>query len=347
MPNRVDIETFLAERQHRVLLDVRSPAEYAGARIPGALNLPLFSDAERAEVGTLYKQVGPEQALLKGLEFAGRQMRQYVEDALRMAPDGRVAVHCWRGGQRSASMAWLLETAGMDVVTLEGGYKNYRRYVLEQLADRPARILVLGGKTGAGKTRILHALRDAGEQIIDLEALARHKGSAFGALGELPQPSFEQFGNDLLEAFLLLDTARPVWVESESKAIGKVQVPGELWARICTAPMIEVDIPFEHRLANLVEVYAGFPKEQLQESFERIARRLGGLQLRQALDALDAGDYTAAAAFALAYYDKTYLHSLAAMNKGRHFSLSPAAETPEGIAAELLEFVKTNDLWIE
>lgn len=345
MPRRVDIEIFLAERKNRVLLDVRSPGEYASARIPGAFNLPLFSDAERAEVGTLYKQVGPEEALLKGLEFAGRQMRQYVEEALRLAPDRCIALHCWRGGQRSASMAWLLETAGFDVVTLEGGYKNYRRYVLEQLAERAARIIVLGGKTGAGKTRILHALRDAGEQIIDLEALARHKGSAFGALGELPQPSFEQFGNDLLEAFLLLDTARPVWVESESKAIGKVQVPGEFWERICTAPMIEVDIPFENRVANLVEGYAGFPKEQLQESFERIARRLGGLHLRQALDALDADDYTAAAAFALAYYDKSYLHSLAAMNKGRHFSLSPSAETPEGIAAELLEFINKTDLW--
>ena len=345
MAARINALEFIAARAERVLLDVRTPAEYAAGHIPCARNLPLLSDAERAEVGTLYKQAGPEPAFLKGLEFAGRRMRQYVEDAIQLAPQRRVAVHCWRGGQRSGSMAWLLETAGFDVVTLEGGYKSYRRYVLEQLAGRPARLIVLGGKTGSGKTRILHALQKAGEQIIDLEALAHHKGSAFGAIGEAPQPTFEQFSNDLFDAFAALNAALPIWVESESKAIGRVQVPDEFWPRICTAPMIEVEIPFEQRIAHLLEVYAGFPKSDLAASFEKIAKRLGGLNLRIALEALDSGDYAAAAAIALAYYDKTYRHSLDSMNQGTHFPLTPSACAPDCIAAELIDFAKNTDLW--
>lgn len=345
MPFKNTAAQFLAARSDRVLLDVRTPAEYASGHIPDAHNLPLFSDAERAEVGTLYKQKGPEPAFLKGLEYAGQRMKHYVEEAIRLAPQRRVAVHCWRGGQRSGSMAWLLETAGFDVVTLEGGYKSYRRYILEQLAERPAYLIVLGGETGAGKTRILHALQNAGEQIIDLEALAHHKGSAFGAIGELPQPSHEQFGNDLYDAFAALDSARPVWIESESKAIGKIQIPDEFWQRICAAPMIEVDIPFEQRIVHLVEVYAGFPQSKLAESFQKIAPRIGGLNLRAALEALEARNYSDAAAIALAYYDKTYRHSLDAMNKGRHFRLSPSEYEPEHIAAELIDFTKNNEIW--
>lgn len=345
MPKRFLPEQAFEVRSTRVVLDVRTPSEFAQGHIPGALNLPLFSDAERAEVGTLYKQASPEQAFLKGLEFAGARMRQYVEQAMQLAPERRIAVHCWRGGQRSGSMAWLLETAGFDVITLQGGYKAWRRFALEQLASRPVRIVVLGGKTGAGKTRILHALQQAGQQILDLEALAHHKGSAFGAIGEAPQPSFEQFSNDLYEAFALIDEARPVWVESESKAIGKVQIPNELWQRICAAPMIEVELPFEQRIRHLLEVYAGFPQEQLAASFERIAKRIGGLNVKCALEALANHRYEDAAAIALAYYDKTYRHSLDAMNKGRHFQISPPELNPPAVAAQLIEFLQQEDLW--
>jgi tRNA 2-selenouridine synthase len=345
MPKRFLAEQISEIIASRVLLDVRTPSEFAQGHIPGALNLPLFSDAERAEVGTLYKQVSPEQAFLKGLEFAGARMRQYVEQAMELAPERRIAVHCWRGGQRSGSMAWLLETAGFDVVTLQGGYKAWRGYVLEQLASRPMRIIVLGGKTGSGKTRILHALRQAGQQILDLEALAHHKGSAFGAIGELPQPSFEQFSNNLYEAVAQLDTSSPVWVESESKAIGKVQIPEEWWHRICAAPMIEAEIPFEERIRHLIEVYADFPQEQLADSFQRIAKRIGGLNVKLALEALADNRYDIAAAIALAYYDKTYRHSLDAMNKGRHFQISPPELNPTAIAAQLIEFIQQQDIW--
>ncbi len=345
MYQRLNVVEFLASRTNRVIIDVRTPAEFSAGHIPGAQSLPLFSDEERAAVGTLYKQVSPEQAFLKGLEFAGARMRSYVEGAMQLAPGKQVAVHCWRGGQRSGSMAWLLETAGFDVVTLDGGYKGYRRHVFDQLASLPARLIVVGGKTGSGKTRILHALQAAGEQILDLEAIAHHKGSAFGAIGEAPQPSFEQFTNDLYDQFSALHASRPIWIESESKSIGKVQIPDEFWQRICTAPMIEVEVPFEQRVTLLLEVYAHYPKEQLAESFQKIAKRIGGLNLRNALLALERDDFHSAAAIALAYYDKTYRHSLDAMNKGPHFVLSPQEFAPQQLAEQLIKFAKNNDLW--
>ncbi len=343
-PARVDIAQFLTERRERALLDVRTPAEYEAGHIPGALNLPLFSNEERAEVGTLYKQVSPRAAFLRGLELAGARMRSYVEQALAMAPHGRIAMYCWRGGQRSGSMAWLLDTAGMDVVTLQGGYKAWRQHVFEQMAQCPAQFIVLGGQTGAGKTRILHALREAGQQILDLEALANHKGSAFGSLGEAPQPTHEHFTNLLYDALFALDFSRRIWVESESKAIGKVQIPNELWRHICAAPMIEIQIPLEQRLANLVVLYGAYPKAQLAEAFRRIAKRLGGLRLHQALEALEANDYAQAATIALEYYDKAYQLSLSAMNRGQHWSLTPDSTEPTEIARQLLELNLTPNI---
>ncbi len=346
MPVFESVEGFLASRPSRVLLDVRSPAEYRSGHIPGALSLPLFSDEERAEVGTLYKQASPQLAFLRGLELAGAQLRQYVETAGQLAPQRAIALHCWRGGQRSGAMGWLLEMAGFDVMVLRGGYKAYRQFMFAQLAERPAKLIVVGGKTGTGKTSILHALRDTGQQIIDLEAIAHHKGSAFGALGEAPQPSFEHFANLLYDALARLDTQKIIWIESESKAIGKVQIPDEFWRHVCAAPMIEVHTSTEYRIANLLEVYAHFPKEQLVASFHKIAKRIGGLNLGTALDALDTDNFTRAAEIALAYYDKTYTHSLDAMSKGPHFHLHPEKCTPTDIAHQLIEWSKINTTWI-
>jgi tRNA 2-selenouridine synthase len=345
MPVFEPAEAFLASRPNRTLLDVRSPAEFESGHIPGAFNLPLFSNTERAEVGTLYKQVNPQSAFLRGLEFAGARMRQYVETALKLAPERKVAVHCWRGGQRSGAMAWLLEMAGFEVTVLKGGYKAYRQFILAQLAEKPAKLLIVGGKTGTGKTEILHALRNAGEQIIDLEALAHHKGSAFGAIGEISQPGFEHFSNILYDTFASLNPEKPIWIESESKAIGKVQIPDEFWGRICTAPMIEIHVSIERRIQNLIQVYAHFPKEALADSFQKIAKRIGSQNLRTALNALDANDFARAAEIALAYYDKTYTHSLDAMSQGSHHHLHPEKSAPAEIAKQLIELSKINNSW--
>ena len=163
MDNRLSVSDFLAQGKERIVLDVRSPGEFTQGHIPGALSFPLFSDAERAQVGTTYKQVGKEEAMELGLEIVGPKMANFVKEAKKLAPERRLAVHCWRGGQRSGSMAWLFRQAGFDVVTLVGGYKAYRNFVLEGFQNTPLKLVVLGGRTGSGKTKILHELLDMGE----------------------------------------------------------------------------------------------------------------------------------------------------------------------------------------
>ncbi len=310
MENRLLTPTFLAERNHRIVLDVRAPAEFEQGHIPGALSFPLFSDAERAAVGTMYKQVGKEEAMELGLRIVGPKMEDFVKQAKLLAPHRRLAIHCWRGGQRSGSMAWLFRQAGFDVVTLEGGYKAYRQFVLESLAASSLKLIVLGGKTGSGKTKILHALRELGEQIIDLEGLANHKGSAFGFIGEAPQPTVEQFGNELFECTLSLDHTKRVWIENESKSIGRIYIPDEFFARLRASTLVNVEIPEEARIQNLLADYVLTDRTLLAVAFQKIASKLGGLNLKTALDSLEQDDFATAARIALGYYDKTYEHGL-------------------------------------
>jgi tRNA 2-selenouridine synthase len=310
MENRLTAPDFLAARNCRVVLDVRSPGEYAQGHIPGALSFPLFSDEERASVGTCYKQKGKDAALELGLEFVGPKMAGFVQQAKMLAPERRLAVHCWRGGQRSQSMAWLFRQAGFDVVTLEDGYKNYRRYVLEEIGNLKSEMLIVGGKTGSGKTKILRALRGLGEQIIDLEQLACHKGSAFGFIGEAPQPTVEQFENDLFEAVSRLDPSRRVWLENESHSIGRVYIPDGFWKKMKSATLLNVEIPDEARIRNLLTDYVLTDKADLEAAFLKIDKKLGGQHLKTALEALERDDFATAARIALHYYDKTYQHGL-------------------------------------
>lgn len=340
----VSIASFFSEGKDRVLLDVRTPAEYAQAHIPGAINLPLFSNEERVIVGTLYKQQSPEAAFLQGLEFAGAKMADYVRQANQFAPGRRVAIHCWRGGQRSGSISWLLGFAGFDVWTLQGGYKAYRNYVLNAFASCKLPLLVLGGATGSGKTAVLHALKNQGEQILDLEALAHHKGSAFGALGEQPQPTVEQFENDLYAACQALDPQRRIWVENESRAIGRVYQPEGFWELFRHSPHIELAIPFEQRVAYLVEVYANHPVDDLRESFSKIERRLGGQHLKAALEALDQHDFAEAATIALRYYDKAYVHANTKCAFEPFWKLPVTTFSPPAIASSLIAFANQHGI---
>ena len=206
MPLSAPIDRFLSARVP--LIDVRSPGEYLRGHIPGAFNVPLFTDQERAVVGTLYKQTGRDAAMLEGLRIIGPKMAEIVEQARTLAPDGKVGVHCWRGGERSASVAWLLEKAGFqEVIVLKRGYKSFRERVLASLSLSWV-LEVLGGYTGTGKTELLGLLRQEGEQIVDLEGLAHHKGSSFGGIGEKVQPTTEHFENLLWDALSQLDPGR-------------------------------------------------------------------------------------------------------------------------------------------
>lgn len=292
------------------IVDVRSPAEFSAGHVTGALSLPLFDDAERAEVGTLYKQDSPDAAMLRGLELAGRKMRALVERAREMVPDGQAVVQCWRGGQRSASVGWLLERAGMEVKQLTGGYKAYRAYAREWLSQPHHRLNVLGGATGSGKTVVLHALRDTGVRIVDLEGLAHHRGSSFGALGQQEQPTTEEFENRLFAALRAIPAGERVWLEDESRMIGTVCQPTVFYDRLVSAPLVRLEVPLERRIQNLVADYSGFALDELSAAFSRLRKRLGGEHLATALEALERRDYVTAAGIALVYYDKAYAHHL-------------------------------------
>ncbi len=342
--HKITADILLENTKDRVLLDVRTPAEYAIGHIPGAYNLPLFSNEERVVVGTLYKQQSPDKAFLKGLEYAGARMPDYVKEARLLAPRGKIVVHCWRGGQRSGSLSWLLAFSGMDVQVLQGGYKAYRQHIHRQFGERPLRMLVLGGPTGSAKTKILHELAALGEQIIDLEKLAQHKGSAFGALGEEAQPTVEQFENELYATFANINPQRRVWIENESRGIGKVFMPQGFWEQFRQSPLIDLVMPFEQRVAFLVETYASFAVEDLMASFYGIERRLGGLNLKLALAALQTGDFASAAAIALRYYDKSYLH---ANEKCNFHPIWPFEVTNQSLcerAEQLIQFANAQQL---
>lgn len=307
---RLKPEEFLEQGNDYPIIDVRTPAEFEQGHIPGAFNIPIFSNEERVIIGTLYKKKGKEEAVEKGLEFVGPKMAGFVRKAKKLAGNKkRILVHCWRGGMRSGSMAWLFETAGLEVAVLAGGYKAYRNLVLSEI-DKPRRYVILSGMTGTGKTELLHVLHENGSQIIDLEGLANHKGSAFGAIGEDPQPTTEQFANNLYVVMSALDPDKPTWIEDECRSIGRVFVPDELYVKMKIAPRVLILLSREVRIRRLVQDYGGFPIEELKASIEKIKKRLGGLKTKEALAALDENDLSVAADISLAYYDKAYTYDL-------------------------------------
>ena len=340
----LQIKEFLEQQSERVVLDVRTPAEFANGHIPGAENLPLFSDEERAEVGTLYKQVSPEKAFIRGLDLAGAKMSWYVREAYRLAPGRKVAVHCWRGGKRSSSLGTLLAFSGFDVCVLTGGYKAYRNYVLEEFLQRKIRIVVLGGKTGSGKTEILKQLTAQGEQVIDLEGLANHKGSAFGALGEAQQPRVEQFENDLFQIIDRLDPERRVWVENESRSIGKVFIPQGFWDQMKASPLVRIETPFEERTRFLIDGYGAFHPEELEACLLKIEKRMGGQNVKTAMEAFQNGDLKAATEIALHYYDKTYTHATGKGNFSKILDVAVDKIDPPATAKRLIELANEHHL---
>jgi tRNA 2-selenouridine synthase len=291
------------------ILDVRAPAEYAQGHIPGALSLPLFTDEERARIGTTYKQVNPEKAVLLGLDFFGPKMRRMVEEAKKLAPGQEVRLHCWRGGMRSGAVQWLLELGGLKVNLLDKGYKDYRHWALAEMA-RPRQLRVLGGYTGSGKTAVLHALAAQGEPVLDLEKLANHLGSSFGSLGQPPQPTQEQFENDLAAALAALPTDRPIWVEDESRTIGSLGIPNEFFAQMQAAPLLVLDVPREARVRYLAADYGRHDAGELASAVLRLRKRLGGLVTKEALGAIAENDMPRMVELVLAYYDKTYGYGL-------------------------------------
>jgi tRNA 2-selenouridine synthase len=255
---RIDISAIAG---FDAILDARSPAEYAEDHIPGAGSYPVLSNEERARVGAIYKQESPFTAKKIGAALVARNIADHIERSFKEKEKSwRPLVYCWRGGKRSGAFAHILREIGWDAKTLEGGYRAYRRDVVERLAQVPAglRFRVVHGVTGSGKSRLLGALRAAGAQVLDLEELAAHRGSVLGNLPGRPQPSQKMFESLLLKALLALDVAKEVFVEGESKKIGQLQVPDALMAHMRASECVLLDTAAEARVALLLDEYRHF-----------------------------------------------------------------------------------------
>ncbi len=309
MKEVIGINEVLEQWDQWQIIDVRSPGEFTAGHIPGAANVPLFNDDERARVGTLYKQKSPDVAFREGLNIAGMKMPGLVDAILpyqNMTGKG-ILIHCWRGGKRSQAIQWLCTFSGISASRLEGGYKSYRNNLHSFFSDNQFEFRIIGGCTGAGKTEVLNALAQRGEQAIDLEMLAHHKGSAFGSIGEKEQPTTEQFENNLFHIFLSLKPHIPVWLENESKSIGRVNLPEGLWNQMRNSILYTLDVDQDVRLNRSLKYYCEpINIEALKNSFEKIHKRLGGQDFHLAIKALDANDLSTAASIALKYYDKSY-----------------------------------------
>lgn len=339
---RVAIDEFLQQGRNALMLDVRSPGEYQHAHIPGAVSLPLFTDEERAVVGTAYKQNSRQAAIKIGLDYFGPKMRKMVDEVEKLAVERwplteemgnnkqqktiNVFVYCWRGGMRSGAVSWLLNLYGFNVTVLAGGYKAYRNWVLQTNAF-PYSLRLIGGYTGSGKTSLLKALKQRGELVVDLEDLAKHKGSAFGNIGMPLQPSQEMFENllsmELQKASSRWQTASKeessltthhspftIWLEDESQRIGHINIPPAFWQNMRSSPVYFFDIPFEERLQNLVQEYGSLPKERMIAAIQRISKRLGGLETKNAIQYLEEGNTSECFRILLRYYDKQYQKGL-------------------------------------
>lgn len=334
MAELVQIKRFIELSDTFPVIDVRAPSEFRQGHIPGAINIPLFDDEERKVVGTTYKQVNKEAAMYLGLEFAGKKLVELAKAGEKKAGRNKtLLVHCWRGGMRSKSMVWLFETLGLSCYLLEGGYKSYRQHVHEVL-DQALKLNVVGGRTGSGKTDILHQLEKMGEQMVDLEGIAHHKGSAFGSLGEDEQPTTELFENKLWQKLRTLDPDRIIWIEDESRNIGKCVLPGGLYGRMRDSKIIFLDISRELRARHLVKHYASYDSGSLKSCILKIQKKLGGDRSKEAMDSIDRKDFYQTAMITLLYYDKAYMHSLDKNHKSYHRLVSEVID-PQ-LNAELL-----------
>lgn len=323
----ITIEDFISRSGEIPMIDVRSESEFKQGNFPGAVNIPILNDEMRKEVGITYKQKGRHEAVIKGFDLAGGKFGDFIREAKTLTEQSSgqhpvLLIYCWRGGMRSAIADWILSLSGFQVFRLKGGYKTFRKWTQETLKQEK-NILVLGGMTGSGKTEILGHLSALGETVIDLEKIAHHKGSAFGGLGQLPQPSNEHFENMLALEWAKIPNV-PVsghqrsfaWLENESRTIGHNQLPNAVYEQIRLAPVVEIKVSSEMRLERILSEYGRFPVDQLAEMTRKLKKRLGGQHLKESLEYLVNSDLKNWAGKMLGYYDKAYSYGMSQRSPG-------------------------------
>jgi len=341
--NRANAVTVAQLDTFDEVIDVRSPGEFSIDHVPDAVNCPVLDDDERARIGTLYKQVSPFDAKKEGAALVSKNIARHIDERFRgRGREWRPLVYCWRGGQRSGSMAHVLRQVGWDAATLEGGYRAYRREVLTQLERLPGglRFRVLCGATGSGKSRLLEALAARGAQVLDLERLACHRGSLLGGLPNEPQPSQKMFDSLVWKALRGFDPSRPVYVEAESKKIGQLQVPDSLLDRMRAGECVRLEVPAAERVRFLIEEYRHFLAEpaELKEKLTALKGRYGHAVIGRWLSQADSGAWQALVGDLLhTHYDpsyqrattRNYLH----YDSGRQLSLERLDEAEIASAA--------------
>ena len=281
-PNRPTVADLA---KYDEIIDVRTPAEFAEDHIPGAINCPVLDNEQRIQVGTLYKQVSPFEAKKIGAALVSENIARHLKESFLDRPKSwKPLIYCWRGGDRSGSMTTIFKAIGWQAGQLDGGYKAWRSHVIAQLEELPQhyRFIVIGGATGSAKTRILQAIGALGEQVLDLENLANHKGSVLGVLPDSPQPSQKGFETSLMQALAALDPTRPVYVEAESRKIGNLHVPEAMIARIRSGEFIAVDATLDARVAFLLKDYDYFLTKP-----DFLCGRLDALRTLQSRETLD------------------------------------------------------------
>jgi len=302
------------------IIDVRSPGEYKHSHIPNAISIPLFLDDERAEIGTVYKKVGQEQAIDLGIKIVAPKLPQLISLMRTHLNNNHLKIYCWRGGMRSNFVAQTLNIINIPAVVLDGGYKTFRRHALQTLS-LPWDLKILGGLSGSKKTEKLHTLEADGYQVIDLEGLANHRGSSFGGIGRPPQPSTEYFENKIAHQLLQFNINKPVWVEDESHMIGLCKVPDDFHKNMQNSTLYELKISREERLQNLVKMYGSLNKDDLINAILRIQKQIGGARAKEACNYLAIGEPKEAIDIILNYYDKTYSYCLDKRKKKKEFTL--------------------------
>jgi len=310
------------------IVDVRSPSEFCQGHWPGAINIPLFSDIERDSIGKSYKKESRIKAILNGLRLTLPKTTKLLKIIIQTTKkkggiDKSLRIYCWRGGMRSSAFAWLARTIGIKTYLLKGGYKSYRKWVLNQFeADLPIRLI--GGKTGTRKTDLLNYINKENIYVIDLEGMANHRGSSFGSLGMEEQPTTQQFENVLAESLCSFHkkNAIEIWIEAESSNLGKCRIPNNLYTKMKKAPIIEIIKTKNERVENLVNLYSQNSQIELKDAVTRISKRLGPQRTKQAIIAIEKKEWSKACEAMLDYYDKCYDYELKKTNNINTVNLS-------------------------